>query len=49
MYDARGKISILANLQIEGTTIIADGDKFNNLSEISQYGLVTDKQFTLII
>ena len=32
-----------ANVQVEGTTIIADENKFNDLTNISQYGLVTDK------
>lgn len=41
--DSRGKISMTANVQIEGTTIIADENKFNDLTNISQYGLVTDK------
>lgn len=41
--DERGKISITTNVHIEGNTIIADENKFNNLNNISQYGLVTDK------
>lgn len=41
--EERGKISMTSNVHIEGNTIIADSDKFTNLNEISQYGLVTDK------
>lgn len=41
--DSRGKISMTTNVQVEGTTIIADENKFNDLTNISQYGLVTDK------
>jgi hypothetical protein len=41
--EGRGKISINTGVHIEGNTIIADGNKFNNLNDISQYGLVTDK------
>lgn len=41
--DSRGKISMTTNVQIEGNTIIADENKFNDLNNISQYGLVTDK------
>ena len=31
------------NVQAEGTTIIADENKFNDLNSRSQYGIVTDK------
>jgi len=41
--DERGKISMTTNVHVEGNTIIADGDKFNDLTNISQYGMVTDK------
>ena len=41
--DSREKISIKTNVHVEGTTIIADENKFNDLNNISQYGLVTDK------
>ena len=41
--DSRGKISMTTNVQVEGTTIIADENKFNDLNSISQYGIVTDK------
>lgn len=41
--DSRGKISMTTNVHVEGTTIIANENKFNDLTNISQYGLVTDK------
>ena len=41
--DSREKISMTTNVQIEGTTIIANENDFNDLNSISQYGIVTDK------
>jgi len=42
--DSREKISMTTNTHIEGNTIIADSSKFSDLTNLTNYGLVTDKQ-----
>lgn len=40
---SRGKISMTADTHIEGNTIIADSDKFNDITNLEEFGVITDK------